>query len=189
MKNKLLTPRQKRIKLVLKWACVFLIFFLGYLFMTAPRYELAKPLIMIPAAVCVAMKEDILISGLTGVFGGFLLDAAMGKISGYNAIVMLVCCTAASLLFMYLMRQNLFSVLLITAAISVIQGLLDFLFYYAMWSEPHAGKVFVSYYLLAWVFTLLWTPVVYFLFRLIWKWFGDNPRVFPEERTEWVTRE
>lgn len=189
MRIKRTTVRMRRAKTAFKWFLYFLLAAVSYIFMTVADYSLAKPLLLIPLAVCIAMREDIMISCAAGVISGFMLDSAMGKLFGYNAFLMLAVCMFTSLLFMYLMRQNVINIIWITAVAALLQGSLDFLFYYAIWGQENVSVIFTGTFLPSMLFTVLSSPVIYFIVKFIDRKFGPEQQTYLEEKSENIIRE
>lgn len=189
MRIKRTTVRMHRAKTAFKWFLYFLLAAVSYIFMTVADYSLAKPLLLIPLAICIATHEDIMLSCVVGVVSGFMLDSAMGKLFGYNAVLMLAVCMFTSLLFMYLMRQNVVNIIWITAVAALLQGSLDFLFYYAMWGHENVSMIFTGTFLPSILFTVLSSPVIYFIIKFIYKKLGPEQRNYIEEKSENIVRE
>lgn len=76
-----------------------------------------QPLWVIPAAICIAMNEDVYFSMFAGVLAGLLIDFACGSVLCANAVYLVCVCTFVSLLFTSLLRHtflNYFLMLLIS---------------------------------------------------------------------------
>lgn len=87
-----------------------------------------QPLWVIPAAICIAIREDFYFSMIAGVIAGFGIDIACGNVLGANAIYMTVICSAVTLLFTQLLRPGFFHFFWLTALCTFLRaGLYYFL--------------------------------------------------------------
>lgn len=87
-----------------------------------------QPLWVIPAAICIAAREDFYFSMAAGVIAGFGIDIACNNVLGANAIFMVCFCAAVTFLFTQLLRPGFFNYLWLTALCAFLRaGLLYFL--------------------------------------------------------------
>lgn len=172
-----------------KWLIYLVIVFLVYIYSTSIGYVLPKPLLLIPIAVCISMGESEMVGALVGLCCGYLLDLSMGKLSGFNAFILMVICMFTSILFLYLMRQNIINIVAITFAATLIQGGLDFWFYYAIWGYENASAIFTGYFLPSMIFTVISSPIVYIVIKFIATKVQPIHRQTIEEKNENISRE
>ena len=74
---RLKTPREKRIlytKTTVRWILYYLLILLFFTIMTSGTYT--KPMLLVPAAICVAIGNDVMAAAVTGAVCGFLTDMA-----------------------------------------------------------------------------------------------------------------
>ena len=165
---RLKTPRAKRIlytKTTVRWILYYLLIFLFFTIMTSGTYT--KPMLLVPAAICVAIGNDVMAAAVTGAVCGFLTDMACGRLFGYNAVLLTVFCVAASLIFELYLRNKFVNYLWITAIASFLQCWLDYKFYYEIWDYENVGRIFTHISLKVWVLTVVASVVVYAMYRLI----------------------
>ena len=93
------------------------------------------------------------------------------------------------LLFLYVLRHNIVNFLIVNSATTIILGLLDYLFFYAMWSTDVNGRIFVFYTLLPMALTIAVSPFIWVAFRLINKRFGPRREHFMAEQSDDIVRE
>jgi cell shape-determining protein MreD len=117
-----------------------------------------------------------------GTVCGLLLDLSCGKLMGYNAVWMVICCVTVSLLYNYLLRQKLLNILILTAACTAVQGYLDFIFYYAIWGHKDVVLIYTQVIFPSGILTLLSTVIIYVLVKKIAKICG-NRRTHELEKT------
>lgn len=158
-----------------KYTAYALLTLLLFVLQTTPGFLTVfgvKPNFVIPAAVCIAMYEGEFIGGLYGALAGVLCDLGGYTLSGFNAAVLLACCVAAGLLVIYLLRPGVINFVLLLAGTLLLRGLLDFLLNYVMWGYSHVWMVFVYDILPGIIYTAAASPLVYYLFAAVHRWFG-----------------
>ena len=173
---KLRLPREKRIyyiKTVLRWIVYYIIIILFFSTMNAGTWT--KPILLVPAALCIAVNNDLMASAFTGAVCGFLIDVGCGRLFGYNAVLLTVFCVAVSLLFELYLRDKFINFFWINAVVSFIQCCLDFEFYYNIWKYDHAEMIFCGKTLKVWAYTVIASAFVYLLFKLV------NNKLMPRE--------
>ena len=109
-----------------------------------------------------------------GVAGGLLTDIACGKLLGYNAIWLTVCCVATSLLHSYYLRGKLLNTLLLTAVCTAVQGYLDFMFYYAIWGHEDVTLVYTHIMLPSGIMTMFCTIPIWLFVRWLCRKCGSR---------------
>ena len=131
-----------------------------------------KPLLLIPIAICISINEgDEMTATITGILCGLLMDISCDKLFGYNAILLIACCVFTSLLFNHLLRPNVINAFYVCAILAFIHGILDYLFYYAIWGYENVSQIFFKYTFVSWIYTSISTILVYLLLRLIYNKF------------------
>ena len=124
--------KQNRLFLqIVQWVLFAVVIGICYLAETSGSYH--KPLMLLPVALCIASHTGELQAMTVGVVCGLLLDLACGKLLGFNAFLLVICCVLISLLYRYFLRQKLINMLLLTTACALIQSGLDYVLYYALW--------------------------------------------------------
>ena len=157
------SPEARRTALLqtVQWFCFALLSLVFYCIMRSGSS--VKPLLMIPLALCISAHVREIPATAVGVAGGLLTDIACGKLLGYNAIWLVICCVASSLLHSYYLRGKLLNTLLLTAVCTAVQGYLDFMFYYAIWGHDDVALVYTHYLLPSGIMTIIASIPLYFL--------------------------
>lgn len=171
---------KKNMAVALKWVCYSLMILLLYVLQTAfPLIRIfdVGPVLVVPAAVSIAMYENEKAAAFTGMAVGFLWDFSSGKLAGFNALILMACCVVIALLTMYLMQNNTLNVMLFTGIFMVLQGLLDYFFFYLIWGYGSSYLVLVRYIFPTALYTVAVSPLVYFLFSRIHRLFERYIRV------------
>ncbi|MCR4889228.1 MAG: rod shape-determining protein MreD [Ruminococcus sp.] len=162
------TTREKRIlytKTTVRWILYYVLILLFFTILTSGTF--LKPMLLIPAAMCIAINNDIMASAFTGAVCGFLTDMACGRLFGYNAVLLTVFCAGATLIFELYLRNKFFNYLWITALASFLQCWLDYKFYYQMWGYDDVERIFYNVTLKVWIYTVIASVFIYLIFKLI----------------------
>lgn len=170
----------QRKKDLIKWALYALILFFAFILQTTPRFlELfgVKPVLILPVMLFIAMFEGEWAGGVFGVVGGLFWDTAADRLLGFNAILMLIICVITGLLVMYLIRANIWNSLLVVLSASLLQGVIDYFFYYLIWDYDFSYLVLLKRILPTTLYTTLISPLFFFLIRKISHAFSEVERV------------
>ncbi|MBE6825406.1 MAG: rod shape-determining protein MreD [Oscillospiraceae bacterium] len=143
----------------LQWVIFGLLIALAFLTSTAG--SMLKPLLLIPLSLCISSHTGEIQAMAVGTISGLLLDISCGKLLGYNAVLLVVCCVAVSLLYNYILRQKLFNILLLTAVCTLVQGYLDYTFYYSIWGHEDVGLIYTGVILPSGAMTVASTLLLY----------------------------
>ena len=108
--NNLKKRRIEQIRTVIKWLLMFLTASAAYILMTAVPVSFPLPLLFLPMAVAVASKEEPFNAGLWGCVCGLMTDSALDKLFGFNAVIFTFAAVLISLLFQYILRQNILNI-------------------------------------------------------------------------------
>lgn len=188
MNNQVKRKREKWNKII-RWCLYFLVISIAYVFMSVTNSRIPDPILLIPIALCISMRETPFLSALTGCVCGLMTDSAMGTIVGFHGILLMWFCVLTSLLFIFIMRQHILNIILITTASTVILALLNYLFSYAIWGYDSNGKIFLEIFLPSILFTVISTAVIYYIIKFIAAKFGAINENFIEEKSDSIVRE
>ncbi|MBO4445347.1 MAG: rod shape-determining protein MreD [Clostridia bacterium] len=127
----------------------------------------SHPLILIPLVVFIGMFEKAIVAALYGMFAGILWDVTVAAGDGYNALILMLFATVASVLISYLMRNNISTALLLSLSAIVIYLLLHW-FIFVVCSGATGGFItLVTFYLPTAVYTAVFAPLIYILLRAV----------------------
>lgn len=163
--------RETRRKII-KFSLYFCITLLLYCIQTTPfllEISGTKPMLAFTFVLCIAVCEGTLVGGIFGFFCGVLCDFSSEMLFGANALLCFLFCVGAALLMIYLVRRNLWTVLLTVLAASVGRALIEYYFKYGMWNYTGVGYILwdrllpVAVYSV--VFVLLFYPLVTWIRR------------------------
>lgn len=151
-----------------------------------PHFYLAAPLLLIPAAVSIAAFESPLCSLFFGVLCGLIIDSGTGGVMGLTSVILAVICYYQSYWNTKYIKNNIYLVLLYSAAASAAVISLKFFVFYVIKKYPDMSAVYVSHYLPRIVYTWAVTPIVYLLTMLVSKAFRKEKKKIKVKRKKRV---
>ena len=132
-----------------------------------PTIGTAKAFILIPLMVCIAMYEKSM-GGLSfGILAGVLWDFATVRGDGFYAVVMALAGYAAGALTVYVLRNNIFSALILSAGASLFVSTVYWFVFIFLKDYEGAWNILGSFYLPSAVYSVAFTAVYYYLVRFI----------------------
>jgi len=167
---------------VIEWVIFFLLIGLCDLYETSGSG--LKPLILLPLSLCISSHTEELQAMAVGAVCGFQLDLACGKLPGFNAILLVLFCVTSSLLYHYLLKQKLVNMLILTSVFSLIQGGLDYIFYYAIWGHENVFLIWENVISRSCVMTIISAIPCYFIIHGVSEKCGGVHRTDTLEKTK-----
>lgn len=131
---------------LLKWGCYVLALFVCAALQTTPGlFQLgqAKPLLVLPLCLAVAVFEGEFAGALLGTVGGLLWDYAAGRTVGMLALELLLLCFGVSVLVQLYLQVNAGNFAAVSAVTALLVLSLDWLFFYYMPGYAGAGERFL----------------------------------------------
>ena len=157
----------------LKWTAYGLLILGAGLLQMAPRVFPAvfgaRPLLLIPIVVSIAMFEGPVGGAAAGIAGGLLWDLYADRLFGFSALFLMAICCACGLLVRLLIRNNLLSAMLLFSGALLTQGLMDWFFNYVLWMKEDPLYMLGRMLLPDMAYTLVVSPLLYGLTLLIAK--------------------
>ena len=173
--------RKLMLRGVLRWLLYAALLLLFYLWETNPLIRGFCPLLIIPLATSVAMREGELAAGIFGVCCGLMLDLASGTILGFSSLWLLACCPILSLLSQFLVKSNCISHLVLNFGVCLIMLLMDLLFVHWVWESGETVIAFRNELLPAYLGAVIGSIPVYFVVRFIHRKLRFRVERKPEE--------
>ncbi len=127
----------------------------------------ARPVVLIPAAVCIAMFEAETPAMVFGLLAGLLADYGAGGVLGFHALLLAAACFAVSLMAANLFQTNFLMALLTCAVTEACMTLLQWLFFFVLYGYAHAGYALTAHYLPIFCYTFALTPLAYYFNRAL----------------------
>ncbi len=141
-----------------------------------------RPIYFIPLCLCVCMNEGEYPSAVLGGICGLIIDEAFGRtFFGFSSILMIAFSVGSVLIFRHMLFKNAINIVILTAICTFIHQLLDYFFYYAMWGYEGTGYVFWKIAFPCIIYTVISSPVVYFIVKRISKKFYPKKEKTIEE--------
>lgn len=103
--------------------------------------------------------------------------------------VMLWYCLFSSLLFHFFARRHILNIVLLNAAAILIQGVIHYFFYYAIWEYDPSGKIFTREFLPVMIYTEIAVLPFYYAVRFLVKHLGLIDENYIEEKSDDIVRE
>ena len=126
-----------------------------------PELYGARPVLLIPAAVMIAMFEGDTGGMAIGILSGLLIDLSGGSVLGVHAILLGVLCYFIGLSTMELIRTTFFTALLFGAVSVLLACAIQWFLFYAVWNYGYNGYAFVRHYLPKAAYTFCAVPILY----------------------------
>ena len=180
-------PLRPEIKAAIKWLIFFVLAVLMYASSTSGAAK-PKALLLFPLAAAAAVFESEIPSAVFGAFCGLLLDVSLGKLTGFTALWLCLCCAGTAALFARLFRKNILNFLWIFVLIGGIYLYADYYFYYKIWAYEGYKLVLTKYLIPSAVKTLLWSIPVYGAVYVIERVCGAPRKLSPEEQDANIER-
>ena len=155
---------------LLKWGCYVLALFVCGALQTAPGlFQLgpAKPLLLLPLCLAVAVFEGEFAGALFGAVCGLLWDYTAGRTVGMLALELLLLCFAVSVLVQLYLQATPVNFTVICGAAALLVLTLDWLFFYYMPGYSGAALRYAAFVLPSAALTLPAALLAFLLVRRI----------------------
>ena len=132
-------------KKLLKFFVYALIVFSAYIIQTTPgllEFCGVKPILVLPACICIAVFEGEFAGGLFGFFAGLFCDSASETVFGFNALVFLVFCAAIGLSTIYIFRRSTMNIMLLCLAAVFLRSSLEYFFNFILYGYENLEPFF-----------------------------------------------
>lgn len=127
----------------------------------------ARPILLIPAAISIAMFENDTASMLYGLAGGLLIDFGYGGILGFHGLMLAAAGYVVSLVAANLLRTNFLTAMLMSVVTCAAAVLLQWVFFYVLFGYADPAYALRAHYLPIFCYTAAVTPVSYYFNRAI----------------------
>lgn len=125
----------------------------------------ARPVLLIPIALSIAMFESETAAMSFGLFCGLMVDFGINNTLGFHGLLLAVMCYTVGLMVINLLRTNVLTAIIVAAvALTIIVGL-DWVFFFVLRGYEYSIYALVNHYLPRLVYTLVLMPIAYFFNR------------------------
>ncbi len=128
-------------------------------------------MLLVPLTICIAMFEREFAGIFFGLAAGVMLDAFSSQSVVFNSLFFTIIGFGAGALITYLMRNNLLCATIMTSVSSFLYTTLLYFIYIDFTAIDKPFLVFLKYYFASAIYTVILTPVYYFLVRAVSKQF------------------
>lgn len=132
-----------------------------------PEIASLRALPVIPFVICIAMFNPETAGMAYGLVAGLIMDISWSKITGFNALFLLVSCAVCGLLIRFLLTRTLLTALLLNFAVCFAYFLLYWLFFCQLAGIEDSAYCLFSAYLPMALYTWAFTIPLYLLVGFI----------------------
>ena len=154
---------------LLKFFVYAAIVFSAYIIQTTPGlfdFYGIKPILVLPACICIAVYEGEFAGGLFGFFFGIFCDSGSETVFGFNALLFLLFCVAAGLATIYIFRRSTMNIMLLCLAAVFLRSALEYFFGFILYGYEELSPFFYTEIAPQIVFTSIFA----FPFCLLFRW-------------------
>jgi len=169
--------KNKKRAYMLKYTTLVAVLLLLYVMQTTPRLFVimgAKPILVVPFAIALAMYEGEFVGGIFGIAAGILCDMGSHGLFGYSGIICGLACISIGLLIIYLMRCNVGGCILFVLLTMLLRGSVGYFFAYGIWNYEGAWRIFTGQTLPTILYTTAVTPLLYYFVRALHRYFQNR---------------
>lgn len=155
---------------ILKWSFYTLALFLFAALQTIPgflQFGQAKPMLLLPFCLAVAVFEGEFAGALFGALGGLLWDYTAGRTIGMLALELLLICFAVAVLVQYYLQSAPGNFAVISTAAALLLLSVDWLFFYFMPGYSNAALRYLVFVLPSAALTIPFSLPSFLLVRKI----------------------
>ena len=155
---------------LLKFFVYAAIVFSAYIIQTTPGlfdFYGIKPLLVLPACICIAVFEGEFAGGLFGFIFGLFCDSCSETVFGFNALIFLVLCAVAGLLTIYAFRRSTLNIMLLCLGAVFFRSSLEYFFNFILYGYENIEPFFYTEIAPQIVFTSLFSLPFCVLFRFL----------------------
>lgn len=127
----------------------------------------AKPVLLVPAAISIAMFENEIPAMAFGLLSGLFMDFGFSGILGFHALLLAAACYIISLVAANLFQTNFLTAMLFAAVAAASLTILQWVFFYVLYGYKHPVYALTAHYIPAFFYTMILTPVAYYFNRAI----------------------
>ncbi len=127
----------------------------------------ARPLLLIPVALSIAMFEEEVPALCFGLAAGLFLDFGAGGTLGFYGLLLGSVCYVVSLMAANLFRTNFLTAMLVSAVSSAVILALRWVFFFVLFGYAYPAYALTAHYLPMFVYTAAIMPLTYYFNRAL----------------------
>lgn len=127
----------------------------------------ARPVLLIPVALSIALYESEKASMTFGLLSGLLIDFGISETLGFHALLLAVVCYYIGLMAANLIKTNFFTAMILVTGTSAALFLLQWFFYFMIFHYEDAGYILYTHYLPRFCYTVAVMPIAYYFNRAL----------------------
>ena len=181
--------KRERIHKLIRILLYVLIMVCSYIFMLTVRTGLPLPSMLIPVAVCFAMREQPLGSAVFAVLCGLVSDSAFSVIPGLHAVFLMWLCLMISLLVNNVLRRSFFNFLLFDLITSAFMSFMRYIVLYGLDPSLPGTLILRNIFIPEFIYTNIAGVILYFVTFINDKNLGDVSEHYIEEKSTNIVRE
>lgn len=127
----------------------------------------ARPVLLIPTALSIAMFEGETASMAFGLAAGLLMDFGYGSVLGFHAAMFAVACYLISRITANLFQTNFVTAILIAAVTTALAVLLQWTCFFVFSGYAYPFYALVNHYLPIFGYSVIFMPIAYYFNRAL----------------------
>ncbi len=127
----------------------------------------ARPILLIPAVLAVAMFEDRTPALFFGLLSGLLIDFGAGSILGFHGLLLSAACFIVSAVTTDLFQTNFLTSMLVSVITSACVMILQWACFYVLYGYEYPLYALTVHYIPMYLYTAALMPVTYYFNRAL----------------------
>lgn len=127
-----------------------------------PAIAGARPVLLLPVVLSIAMFEPETPAMAFGLAGGLLIDSGISGVLGFHALFLAGVCYAVSLITANLFQTNFLTALLVAVSSTALFVFLQWVFYFILCGYSYPFYALTVHYLPMFIYTSAVMPIAYY---------------------------
>ncbi len=127
----------------------------------------ARPVLLIPVALAIAMFERETVSMSFGLLCGLLIDFGTGGVLGFYGLLLSALCYCIGLIAANLIQTNFLTAMIIAIVITAALSLLQWVFFFVLFNYEHAVYALTAHFIPRFCYTCATMPIAYYFNRAL----------------------
>ena len=127
----------------------------------------AKPLLLIPFIISLAMFESLTFTAVMSVFVGMLCDIVSAYTLGYYAMMLIIICAIINIITQAYATPSIFNSLIVTAATIFLLQSIAFFFMYTIHDIDRLAHIYLKQVLPMCIYTIITTIPIFYMTKKI----------------------